>query len=242
MQPNAEIPAFISFVQKAQQQLESCTAANLTTIALAAVEIAQRLRSGGRFLGFGCGHSGLVSQDSYYRAGGLKGFQHLFAPLVELAIDPVAQSSVEEKRSGWIDTHLEAMDIHSNDCVVIISTSGVNAVPVEAAQHCQARGAFVLAITSVEASTALDARHASGRKLKDLADYVLDNGSPYGDTLVDLGTTGHRMGSASTAVGTILLQSLCIAVQESSIALDSPLPTYVSGNVPGGMEKNQEET
>lgn len=240
MQPISEIPAFRSFITQAQAQLESCAAANFMAIASAAERMAERQLIGGRFFGFGCGHSGLVSQDAYYRAGGLKEYTHLFAPLVELSIEPVAQSSVEEKRSGWVDAHLQHIEINENDCVVVISTSGVNAVPVEAALHCQSRGALVVGITSIEASSALDPRHPSGHKLIDIADVVIDNGSPYGDTLVDLGDSGHRMGSASTAVGCIMLQSLCIAVQESAIRAGSPLPTYVSGNVPGGMKKNAE--
>ncbi|MFT7618312.1 MAG: putative phosphosugar-binding protein [Planctomycetota bacterium] len=242
MQSRSKTPAFSVFMQEALKQLESCTAANVTALSLAAEQIAARLHAGGRFFGFGCGHSGLVSQDAYYRAGGLKGYQHMFAPLVELSVEPVAQSSVEEKRSGWIDSHLESFRINENDCVIVISTSGVNAVPVEAALHCQSRGALVIGITSTAASSALDARHPSGKKLMDLSDFLLDNGSPYGDTLVDLGTSEHRMGSASTAVGCILLQSLNIAVQEAAIAAGSPLSTYVSGNIPGGMEKNQEGT
>ncbi len=238
MQSESEIPGTFAFLQAAQQQCAEVAAQNLPTVAAAALEMSGKLGANGRLFGFGCGHSGLVSQDAYYRAGGLRGFTHIFCPPVGLDMEPVAQSSVEEKRSGWVETHLEARDISANDVVVVISTSGVNAVPVEAALHVKSKGALLVAITSVEASSALPPRHESGQKLMDLADFVLDNRSPYGDALVNISGVKGSMGSASTMAGCLLLQSLILATQEFCVKNGRPLATYVSGNVPGGMETN----
>ncbi len=233
-----EIPAYLSFLQEAQAQLAALVDKNSEELGKAARKIAPRLKSGGRLLGFGCGHSGLISQDAYYRAGGLKGYIHIFAPRVELDQHPVAHSSVEEKTPGWIEGHLQALSFTDLDCLIVISTSGVNAVPVEAALCAKKAGVLVVAITSVAASSELSPRHESGMKLSELGDFVLDNQSPYGDSLVAVTPNGSKMGSASTAAGCLLVQSLSIAVQEESLRLGAPLPTYVSGNLPGGMEKN----
>ncbi len=227
------------FWSRSLELLNQLRSENEETIRAAARAISGALNSGGRLRGFGCGHSGLISQDSYYRAGGLREYQHIFCPPVELAQDPVAQSSVEEKRGGWIEEHLDGLDWQQTDTLIVISTSGVNAVPVDAALFAKKQGALVVAITSRSASSALPPRHASGRRLCDVADYVLDNLSPLGDVLVPQGD-GEAMGSASTAAGTLLLQALMVAIQQESQKMGSPRRTYVSGNVPGGMRKNAE--
>jgi uncharacterized phosphosugar-binding protein len=49
---------------------------------------------------------------------------------------------------------------------------------------------------------------ASGRKLMDVADVVLDNGAPIGDTLVDLDGAPGRTGPFSTLGGAMIMNML----------------------------------
>ena len=215
------------------------TSENSQTITDLAKKISLRMSKGGRLMAFGCGHSGLVAQDGYYRAGGLMDYQCLFAAATELSQVPVEKSSVEEKRSGWIVKEFSQLDIGELDTVMVISTSGVNAVPIELAIHAKKQGSLVIAMTSVEASKQIPARHDSGQRLFEIADFVLDNCSPYGDALVAV-NPNQNMGSASTMVGTMLVQSLEIAIFSAALEMGLQLKTYVSGNIPGGMERNRE--
>jgi uncharacterized phosphosugar-binding protein len=230
---------YADFLGRALFQLDGLLEKNGDTIERAASEIAGHLAAGGRFLLFGCGHSGLVAQDAFYRAGGLRQAQVIFHPRLTLDHEPVAATSEHEKEEGWIVEALGGLDFGRNDALLVISTSGVNAVPVELARHARERGALVVAITSLAYREALAPRHSSGLQLAECALHVLDNLVPYGDSLVEVEEETHRfMGSAGTAAGALLVQALSIAIWEAGQANGVTLPTYVSGNLPGGMERN----
>lgn len=195
----------------------------------AGVQIGSRLARGGRFLLFGCGHSGLAVQDVYYRAGGLKDARVIFVDELMLDRVPVEDTSRDEKRAGWIEERLLPLEIAERDALLVVSTSGVNAVPVEVAAHARARGAWVGAITSRAWAAAAAPRHPSGLRLADHAHLVLDNGVPPGDALVAL-PADRRAGSASTIASALLLQALTVAIAAASDAAGLRLPLWVSGN------------
>jgi uncharacterized phosphosugar-binding protein len=54
------------------------------------------------------------------------------------------------------------------------------------ALHAKEHGHRVLALTSLAHTRAVPAAHPSGRKLADIADVVLDNATPRGDSLLEL--------------------------------------------------------
>ena len=225
------------FLRASLEQLGRLEARNAEALAAAAELGAERLLRGGRYLLFGCGHSGLVAQDAYYRAGGLRAARALFAPPVLLDHDPVAETSAHEKEEGWIVESLKDFALGPDDLLVVISTSGVNAAPVDLALHARAVGAALVVVTSGDYVDRLAPRHSSGKRLADLADQVLDNLVPYGDALVEVEDHRH-MGSAGTAAGALLVQALTIGLWEAAARRGESLATYESGNLPGGMERN----
>lgn len=205
----------------------------------AAIEIGSRLCARGRLILFGCGHSGLAAQDLYYRAGGLMDAEFLFDERVTLDHQPVEETSVFEKEAGWAAERIKALELGEGDSVIVVSTSGVNAAPVDAALTARESGAYVVALTSRRCSEALEPRHPSGKRLAEVADAVLDNLSPFGDTLVMIGPEPDRRGgSASTVASALLLQALAVGIAGAASAQGIDLPLYVSGNRPGGMEEN----
>ncbi len=211
---------------------------NREALERAAEEAAGRLSRGGRLFSFGCGHSGLVAQDVYYRAGGLMDLRCLFAPEIALDREPPEESSLAERRLDWVRGRLPEGGFTASDVVVVISTSGVNAAPVEMARLAAEAGAFLIAVTSRVIAEGLEPRHPGGRRLHELAAVTLDNLSPPGDALVAM-AGDERMGSASTAVGALLLQSLTLMIRAEAESLGRPLPVYVSGNRPGGLAENR---
>src|SRR3954452_3225854 len=70
------------------------------------------------------------------------------------------------------------------DALLAISSSGCNAVTIDVAIEGKARGMFVAALTSLANADASTSKHESGRKLHEVADLVLDQQAPPGDSAV----------------------------------------------------------
>lgn len=205
------------------------------SLAPAVEAVVASVRAGGLTYVFGTGHSHLLALDLHYRAGG----PAFAVPVLDEGLmlhKGALASTMREREAGVAAAVLGRYPLGARDVLVVISNSGVNAVPVEAAQHGRALGAKVVALTSAEYSAAA----AQGRtRLADLADVVIDNGLPPGDAMVALPDTDLRAGPGSTAIGAALLQALFAEVA-ARLAAEGPPPIWLSSNMPGAASHNQE--
>ena len=117
------------------------------------------------------------------------------------------------------------------------SNSGVNGSVVGLALAAKARGHQVIAVTSLEHTNAVDTKHPSGKRLNDIADVVIDNRAPFGDTTVEI-SGGGGVGAVSSITAAYIAQLLTIETVQSLIRAGEPPPIYVSANIPGGEEHN----
>jgi uncharacterized phosphosugar-binding protein len=177
---------------------------------------------------FGAGHSQLVSLDAYVRAGGLA----CVNPILDPALSPATGLELArvERTSGWAAAILEGEDLRPGEVVVIVSNSGVNAVPVEVALGCRERGLRVVALTNLEQAKRTAPRHPSGARLHELADVVIDNRCPVGDAAVTL-ASGDRVGPLTTVVGAAVVAALCARVAELLLAQGRRPPVLASQNL-----------
>jgi uncharacterized phosphosugar-binding protein len=222
--------------------LDRLTESAQDDVGRAAELIADCVREDGVIQAFGTGHSQATVLEIAGRAGGLVPTNRLsIADLVLYGGEhPSAlDDPLLERRAGVAARIYELASPRPQDLFVVISNSGVNNVVVEMALHAKEHGHRILAITSLAHTRAVPAGHASGRKLADLADVVLDNAAPRGDALMEL-PGGGAVCALSTLTGVLLVQ---MAVAEASallIAAGERPPVYVSANVPGGFEGNLE--
>ncbi|MEU9393965.1 SIS domain-containing protein [Streptomyces sp. NPDC048324] len=230
------------FARESLAVLTQITASGREEVAGAAGLIADCVRSDGVIQAFGTGHSQAIVLELAGRAGGLVPTNRL--SIADLVLyggeDPaVLDDPLLERRPGVAERLYDLAAPHPQDLFVIISNSGVNNVVVETALLAKEHGHPLLAITSLSHTRAVPAGHASGRKLADIADVVLDNRAPRGDALLEL-PDGGSVCALSTLTGVMLVQ---MAVAEASRMLldagERP-PVYVSANVPGGFEGNLE--
>ena len=145
----------------------------------------EALFQGRRLFFFGTGHSHMLAEEPFYRAGGLKNI----TPILETGLmlhEGEVKSTALERLEGYADILLEHHGVSENDVLFVISNSGVNAVPVEMALGAKRIGAKVIALTSLKHSRQMHPRHSSGKKLFEIADLVLDNCGVYGDAAVEL--------------------------------------------------------
>lgn len=195
--------------------------------------VAASVRAGGLTYVFGTGHSHLLALDLHYRAGG----PAFVVPVLDTRLmlhEGAIASTARERESGAAATAFARYPLRARDVVIVISNSGVNAAPVEAAGLARESGARVIAVTSLAYSRA----SARGRPiLADAADIVLDNGLPPGDALVALPGTALKAGPGSTAVGSALLHALFAEVA-ARLAADGPPPIFLSANMPGAEANN----
>jgi len=120
---------------------------------------------------------------------------------------------------------------------VVASNSGVNGSIVGFALAAQARGNAVIAVTSLEHTRAVTPKHPSGRRLSEIADVVIDNLAPYGDTTLEIGD-GIGMGAVSSLTAAFIAQLLTIGVAERIAARGETPPVYISANIPEGDAHN----
>lgn len=230
------------FARESMAVLDRLTESAQHDVGRAAELIADCVREDGVIQAFGTGHSQATVLEIAGRAGGLVPTNRLsIADLVLYGGEhPSAlDGPLLERRAGVAARIYELASPRPQDLFVVISNSGVNNVVVEMALHAKEHGHRILAITSLAHTRAVPAGHASGRKLADLADVVLDNAAPRGDALMEL-PGGGAVCALSTLTGVLLVQ---MAVAEASallIAAGERPPVYVSANVPGGFEGNLE--
>lgn len=178
----------------------------------------------------GTGHSHMIGLEGFIRAGGLGNVNAILDSAV-LTSDGALRGSALEKLSGLADVLWDDQNITQNDLIVVVSSSGRNALPIEFAQRAKAEGHTVVAITSVEQSSQNPSRHASGLKLMDVADIVLDNCVPPGDGLCEV--NGRVTGAFSSIAGMTLINTLCVEAQKQALQSGVIPLVFSSQNVDG---------
>lgn len=109
--------------------------------------LAESLEKGGMLYVFGCGHSHMIEEELFYRAGGLGAVCPIFETSAMLH-EGAAKSSRIERMSGYAELVMDRCAMNENDCFLAVSSSGINPFIIEMAQLAGARGAHVIGISS----------------------------------------------------------------------------------------------
>ena len=229
------LPTATAYLKELSARLAGLGAANAAAIDAAAEAIVRTAKADGLVYLFGSGHSHMLAEEAHYRAGGLAcAVPVLWGPL--MLHESAAGSTAFERTAGLAASIFARYPIGADDVLVVISNSGVNAAPVDAAKLARDAGATVIALTAEAYSREL----ARGReRLAEIASIVLDNGVPAGDAVVSVGEGGLRVGPISTVVGAALLNAVIAEAAARLAAAGAAPPVYVSANVPGAAEANR---
>ncbi|MGE5528581.1 MAG: sugar isomerase domain-containing protein, partial [Patescibacteria group bacterium] len=200
--------------------------------------LAERIMSGNRLFIFGCSHAAMLAEEMVYRAGGLVLMNPIFGPGLALTERPVSRTSKLERLEGYARIVLESSPLEPGDVLIVVSTSGRNAVPIEMAMEAKRMGATVIALTSLGYANAISSRHKSGKKLHDVADLVLDNRGIAGDAILEVEGMKQRICGTSYVVGAVMLHSIVAEVVERLLEKGVEPPVLTSGNLDGGMDAN----
>lgn len=231
------LPAAERYFQEAMSRLSALLDAQRGQLDAAATWCTEAIASGGLVHLFGCGHSRMLCEEMTPRQGCYVGWH----TLVELALsfhnlivgpNGLRQSLHLEKVPGYAEQILRNFSFGPKDVMVVISTSGIREVIVEMAEGAKKRGLKVIGVVSRAHSEQSKPAHASGKKLTDVADVVLDNGAPVGDTLLPIGAAG-KTGPFSTLGGAMVMNMLRCEVARRLAEQGAELVFLPSHQFPG---------
>lgn len=197
------------YLAAALEALERARVSQGQAIATAAAWVGEAVAGGHLMAVTGSGHSHMLAEEVFYRAGGLLAVLPILDPALMLH-DAAVSSSRLERLTGIAEVRLEASGIGPGDVLVVASNSGRNAYPVEAAQVGRRLGARVIALTSLPHARSVASRHPSGLRLFEAADLVLDTGVPAGDAALRLDDLDVPVGPLSTIVGAALIEAVVV--------------------------------
>ena len=222
----------VTYYEKIKELMEKLVATQSDAIDQASDRVAKSLLQGGILHVFGSGHSAMIGKEITSRAGGLVPINQVPDPTEGMA------ERLEGLAEILLERYAKRCQLLPDEVMIIVSTSGRNPVPIEVAMEASKQGLYTIAITSLEYSRQSASRHASGKRLFEVTDLVLDNCVPPGDAAVEIGKTGQKAGASSTIAGALLVNMLVLAVVERILQEGVEPPILKSYNLEGADDHN----
>ena len=194
--------------------------------------------NGGLLYFFGTGHSHMVCEEPFYRAGGLA----CVYPILETDLmlhEGASKSSGYERLEGLGNIVIANTGLGKGDILFIASNSGRNCAVIDAALEAKKRGAITVAITSMNHTTQVSSRHSSGLNLYQVCDYVLDNGGIAGDASVQLPGLSQNIAPTSSVIDLTLVNLIMVNIVERMLEKGMNPPLFMSSNSDGGDKANK---
>lgn len=227
----------LEYFEKTKEILEQIEKNCSKNIESAAELFSKAIMENRRIFLFGTGHSHMLAEELFYRAGGLLNIQPVLIEELMLHID-ASGSTLAERKEGLAQQIFEDYRMSAGDVIVIISNSGRNGVVIDMALLCKEKGLSVIALTSLNHSNAGLSRHNSGKRLWELADVVLDNCGCNGDACISIDNIDGKICATSTVAGAFILNSIVAGAVELCAQKGFYPDHFCSANVDGGDEIN----
>ena len=226
------------YIAEIQRLVELVPVAQAEPMERAAELIADALCGEGYVFTFGTGHSHLLAEEIFYRAGGLA----RVCPILEDSLmlhRAAARSSQIERASGIAKPLLEDVDaVRYGGVMFLFSNSGCNTVVVDMALEAKEKGLSTVCITNLTHAAKSTSRHPQGKKLCEVCDVVIDNMGCYGDAAIEV--DGKMTGATSTVIGAMILQAIVCRAIELTAQRGGIPEVFHSANTAGGDEANED--
>lgn len=226
------------YLEQVGAMIQRLRSEQLGQIHEAATMVAEVMREDGLVHIFGTGHSHMLAEEGLYRAGGLAPINAILESALMLHEGATASTKME-RLSGYSRIVADKHDFRSGDLLIVVSNSGVNAVPVEMALLAREAGMKVVVVCSLAYSRAATLKPEVPARLYEIADLTLDNLGEPGDAVVEVDGDGLKVGPTSTVVGASLLNAVFVEAVSLLAADGAELPVYRSSNMPGAPEHNR---
>lgn len=227
--------AYLKNITRLLEKLENTQESVIDQVAAVC---AQCIENGGLLYFFGTGHSHMICEEPFYRAGGLA----CVYPILETDLmlhEGASKSSGYERLEGLGNVVVSNTSLGKGDILFVVSNSGRNCAVIDAALEAKKRGAITVAITSMQHTSQVASRHSSGKKLYEVCDYVLDNGGELGDASVELTGLGQKIAPTSSVIDTTLVNLVLVNAVEYLLQKGIQPPVFMSANTDAGDEANK---
>ncbi len=198
--------------------------------------LAETLEKDGLLYVFGCGHSHMLAEELFYRAGGLVPVYPIFETAAMLH-EGAAKSSQVERMSGYAQHVITRYPIGEGDVLLLSSTSGINPFCMEMAEIAAEKGAKVIGISSFE-YLAKPSRQKDGKHLPEYCHICVDNHVPVGDATIEVCEDGTKAGPVSTVATLSIANAIVLEACEIMNAHGVQPKVFRSGNCPGTDDYN----
>ena len=224
---DSRVDVLAQYLKAARDAIDAIESDQLSPIRVAAERFAKTILAGRLVHVFGTGHSRMAVEEMFPRYGSFPGFH----PIVELSMtfhNPVVgangqrQAMFLENVQGFGPVLWRNFVTSPDDCLLAISTSGCNAVTVDVAIEAKRLGMFVTAMTSLPHAAVSRSKHESGRKLHEVADLVLDQHAPPGDSAVWIDGLPTPVAPISSVSGCVVINLLKAEVARLLTEAGSP--------------------
>jgi uncharacterized phosphosugar-binding protein len=231
---------YLAAVRAAMDAIE---ATQLPSIRQAAARFAATILKGRLVHVFGTGHSRMAVEEMFPRYGSFPGFH----PIVELSMtyhNPVVgangqrQAMFLENVQGFGPVLWRNFATSPDDSLLAISTSGCNAVTIDVALEARRLGMTVVALTSLAHAGVSASRHESQKKLHEVADVVLDQQAPPGDSAVWVAGLETPVAPLSSLTGCAIVNLLKAEVARLLTEAGSP-PKVLTAACHLGVERSR---
>ncbi|WP_181186023.1 SIS domain-containing protein [Alkalicoccus urumqiensis] len=197
---------------------------------------AEAIENGGILHCFGAGHSHMIGEELFYRAGGLAPVKPHWVQ--ELLLESGgARASEWERDEGFAVKTAQNLDLEKHDVLLVASTSGRNPAPVEAALAAREKNIPVIALTSSLYEGA--SRHSSGKKLKDVGTVVIDTHVPSGDAALTDDNVPVPFAAVSSMAALFAAQAVSAEATARLGRMKGGAPVFLSGNIDGSDAWNR---
>jgi uncharacterized phosphosugar-binding protein len=120
-------------------------------------------------------------------------------------------------QEGYGKAIMRSHQMDPADTMVLFSHSGINAVIMDIAMECKARGIGLIGVTSIPHSSATPSRHSSGKRLFEVADVVVDTGAALADAAIKIDGLEHPVGPTSTSVTIAIAHAIVSTTAEKLV-------------------------
>ena len=226
------------YLRNIQKLLEKLENTQEQVIEQVAEVCADCIYNGGLLYFFGTGHSHMICEEPFYRAGGLASIY----PILETDLmlhEGASKSSSYERLEGLGNVVVSHTPLGKGDVLFLISNSGRNCAVIDAALEAKKRGAVTVAFTSMNHTTNVASRHSSCRNLYQVCDFVLDNGGIVGDAAVTLDGLPQKIAPTSSVIDITLVNLVLVNTVELLLQKGMTPPVFTSANTDQGDSANK---
>lgn len=230
---------FLEYHQKIIEKYETILKKDQSKIIEIATLMRETVQNKGAIYVFGASHAGIITEELFYRAGGVALINPIFDKRLLLNVSPVTNTTKVEQKMGVGQEIGKTIKFKQGDLLLLHSVSGRNPVIIDLALHAKSIGVKVVAITNLAYSSNVTSKHDSKKRLFEIVDMAIDNQGCLGDAEIFFDEISHKMAPSSTLTGVFIANSIMIELVQQMLEANLEPPVFYSANLDGGEKKNQ---